>query len=382
MNQRGQEETNGELGDFCVKCHAPLALELGATTDGTDKEDVPQHLKGVTCAFCHRAEAVVENHNNGISLSDEDDLMRGGISSPLRTSAHRSTYSPLHDRLQPESASLCGSCHDVVSPAGVHLERTFVEWQDSDFSQPRLSQLTCGNCHMRGRDGPAVNQADAPIRRVHDHSMPGVDIAITDFPEREEQLAAVQAALDSTLIASLCVRPDSGLIAIEVTLENAGAGHLFPSGSAQDRRVWVEVIAFLEGEQVFSSGVVADDEPVAELADPFLWLLRDTMFDANGEEVHMFWEAASYESNVLPSTVTLDPTDPLFIHWVTRTYPIVGLPPDRVTMRVRMRPMGLEVLGSLVDSGHLDPAHLASFPTYDLASTVIEWQGQLTECAP
>ena len=29
MNERGQRETNGQLGDFCVKCHAPMALRRG-----------------------------------------------------------------------------------------------------------------------------------------------------------------------------------------------------------------------------------------------------------------------------------------------------------------------------------------------------------------
>src|SRR5262245_36528104 len=33
MNARGQRETDGELGDFCVQCHAPMALREGATTD-------------------------------------------------------------------------------------------------------------------------------------------------------------------------------------------------------------------------------------------------------------------------------------------------------------------------------------------------------------
>jgi len=32
MNRRGQAETHGELGTFCVGCHAPLALREGATT--------------------------------------------------------------------------------------------------------------------------------------------------------------------------------------------------------------------------------------------------------------------------------------------------------------------------------------------------------------
>ena len=58
MNARGQEETNGELGDFCVQCHAPMAVRTGATTDGLNLADVPQSLKGVTCYFCHSAESV------------------------------------------------------------------------------------------------------------------------------------------------------------------------------------------------------------------------------------------------------------------------------------------------------------------------------------
>ena len=39
MNQRGQRETNGELGDFCVKCHAPMAVLDKQTTDGLNLDD-------------------------------------------------------------------------------------------------------------------------------------------------------------------------------------------------------------------------------------------------------------------------------------------------------------------------------------------------------
>ena len=34
MNRRGQEETSGALGSFCVNCHAPMAVREGATVDG------------------------------------------------------------------------------------------------------------------------------------------------------------------------------------------------------------------------------------------------------------------------------------------------------------------------------------------------------------
>ena len=58
LNALGQAETNGELGDFCVQCHAPLAVELGLTTDGLELDEVPEHLRGIGCTFCHQVDAV------------------------------------------------------------------------------------------------------------------------------------------------------------------------------------------------------------------------------------------------------------------------------------------------------------------------------------
>ena len=78
MNRRGQEETDGELGDFCVQCHAPMALREGATFDGLNLPDVPQSLKGVTCYFCHSVDGVQGTHNNPLTLAD-DEVLRGAV---------------------------------------------------------------------------------------------------------------------------------------------------------------------------------------------------------------------------------------------------------------------------------------------------------------
>ena len=132
MNTRGQEETNGELGDLCVNCHAPMAVREGATANGLDLDSVPQHLQGITCYFCHNVDRVDGTHNNPLVLAD-DVTMRGGIHDPVPTDAHDAAYSPLLDSDQREpSSSLCGACHDIVMPKAlsgaaedVHLERTF-----------------------------------------------------------------------------------------------------------------------------------------------------------------------------------------------------------------------------------------------------------------
>mgnify|MGYP002039743766 CR=1 FL=1 len=134
MNARGQRETNGELGDFCVQCHAPMALRTGATTDGLNLPSLPQHLKGVTCYFCHTVKKVEDVHNNPLVLAD-DGIMRGGIKDPVENPAHKGMHSDFLDRTNRKSAYMCGSCHDVVTPSGLHLERTFAEWTSS-FDAP------------------------------------------------------------------------------------------------------------------------------------------------------------------------------------------------------------------------------------------------------
>jgi hypothetical protein len=366
MNARGQRETGGALGDFCVRCHAPMAVLTGATTDGLNLASLPQHLKGVTCYFCHTVDSVDGAHNNPLRLAD-DDVMRAAIADPVESSAHHSGYSALLDRDSPASAAMCGSCHDIVTPKGVHLERTFSEWQNTQFGNGAVPLLSCSNCHMPGYQAPAADAPGVKVREVHHHSWPAVDVALTPFAEMEAQLALVEDELDSALVAQLCVSPPLASTDIEVVLENAFAGHSFPSGAAQDRRAWVELLAYVGDSVIFESGVALEGEPVAELDDPALWLLRDRIFDEQGDEVHMFWEAASYQSELLPQA-----TAPGAPHTVSRVYSVeLGSgTPDRVTLRVLLRPMGLEVLQSLVASGDLES--MPAIPTFVLVDT-IEW---------
>src|SRR5258705_940239 len=121
MNARGQRETDGGLGTFCVNCHAPMAVRTGATRDGLNLAELPAHLRGVTCFYCHSVDAVQGTHDNPLHLAD-DLVMRGGIADPFATSAHKAAYSPLHDRQRPESSTLCGSCHDIVNGNGTQIE--------------------------------------------------------------------------------------------------------------------------------------------------------------------------------------------------------------------------------------------------------------------
>jgi hypothetical protein len=372
MNKRGQRETNGALGDFCVKCHAPMAVRDGLTKDGLNLDQVPAKFKGVTCYFCHSIEGVEGTHNAAVRTSG-DLVMRGPFADPVANTAHRSTYSPLHDRDKLESSDTCGGCHDIVNGHGAALERTFVEWKESVFAKAP-GGATCSQCHMAQSANlePVAQAPNVRARRRHAHSFAAVDTALTPFPEADAQKKEIQALLDTTLQSALCVSPVAGQI--RVMLDNVAAGHGFPSGATQDRRAWVELVAYSGGQIVYQTG--ATDTPVSKNPDPDMWLMRECMFDDKGSEVHMFWEGVTLESNALPGQATFDTTDPRFyqthlVQRFPRTGRITGAI-DRVTMRVRVQPVGLDVLDNLVASGDLDPSVKGAMPIFDVGAP-LEW---------
>jgi hypothetical protein len=83
MNARGQQDTGGALGNFCVNCHAPMAVREGAITDGgANLSEVPSHLQGVTCYFCHNVERVDGTHNNPLVLAGSLNPSRIGRTIP------------------------------------------------------------------------------------------------------------------------------------------------------------------------------------------------------------------------------------------------------------------------------------------------------------
>jgi hypothetical protein len=376
MNARGQRETNGALGTFCVKCHAPMAVLAGKTTDGLNLAELDAAYKNVTCYFCHSVDAVDAAHpfNGAVTLAS-DGIMRGEYPNPVPNAFHASKYSPYQDAKNAENAVMCGTCHDIVSPEGGHIERTFAEWRASAFSSGSSGVTTCAasGCHMVEEflPRPLANIAGLPLRIYHDHDFPAVDQALTPFPNTAQTLAeqiAVAVKLANSMQGALCVTAAGG---IRVILDTVGLGHDFPSGASQDRRLWTEVIAYdVTDAVIYQSGVVPDGtSPVDVKNDPDMWLLRDCMFDAQGGQVDMFWNGATTDGNELPPLTTFDSTQTAFYqpHKV-RSFPrggIVGSGAqaiDHVTLRVRLQPIGLDVLNDLVSTKDLDPGLVAAVP--------------------
>jgi hypothetical protein len=394
MNRRGQRETGGALGTFCVKCHAPMAVELGLTTGADfDPAKLPAAARGVTCYFCHNIASVQDTHNNGLVLA-HDQTMRGGLPGPVSSPAHHATYDRLMDSTV-NNSEICGSCHDVVTPRGIQLERTYEEWLTTFFAMPDAQHhLSCGACHMPSSDGVIAEAPGLSVKShtggFHEHLWPAIDQALTPLPGGDllatgikRDLAPAVAIIGPTPFASnvqyggICLDPLNGGT-LSVRMDSIGTAHGWPTGAAQDRRAWLEVVAYDAGNRVvFHSGTLADGTPLPDgmdpeqLADPNLFGMWDRAFKDDGSPAHMFWDIAQLDSGqLLRPPVTLDKNSKLFDHSTTRMFLVPGLVGsiDHITARIRIRPLSYGLLADLVGSGDLAAGAVTSLPTLDVGT--------------
>jgi nitrate/TMAO reductase-like tetraheme cytochrome c subunit len=400
MNNRGQRETQGKLGTFCISCHAPMAVALGLSNgENFDPAALPPAAKGVTCYFCHNIEDVTGIHNNPLKLA-MDQTMRGGLEGPKGNPAHHSKYDQLMDSDKNES-EICGACHDINVPeeingvpGGVDVERTFKEWQSSIFATDKrpIIHLTCGQCHMFSKDG-LVADFDGVVNRpngLHEHTWPGIDQALTPFPEMEEQARQIDRDLKNAVavtgptglggqpgVGGICVNADNGG-QITVRVDSINVGHAFPSGAAQDRRAWVQVIAYDAANNVlFESGRVPNGVDPEQIGDPNLFGMWDQVFKKDNTPAHFFWEIARTDPAwLLKPPVTLDPLDPRADHSRTQRYPIVGMQNlvERVETRMFIRALPYEVIDDLIASGDLAPEIRDRLNTLEIARGHRVWK--------
>lgn len=231
------------VGDYCLRCHTPsgwLAGRVHKTGDPkapfidgqngcslsgslVEADGFENDFAGITCHFCHRAEAqgplgqatIIGNGNLWIDDSAECLTDEGSYFGPCRKGPHAySNTSPVppppHGWKQDPflgTSHFCGTCHDVSTPdtsegplrtlilddgtdTGIPfpIERTFSEWLASDFGAPLFRDgfgssaperpalprgQTCQHCHMRkSQDEEARACAfEAPGSRTNDMSV-------------------------------------------------------------------------------------------------------------------------------------------------------------------------------------------------------------------
>jgi hypothetical protein len=226
----------------------------------------------------------------------------GRISDPVPTVAHENGFDPSFGR-----SEKCRDCHDLIVN-NVPVEITFTEWQNSPYG---AMGLECQDCHMQTYTGRAA--VGGPIRdNLHRHDFIGVDVAITDFPNKAQQRAAVDVLLKNaasmTVMAPSTVNlGDSIRVAVQVT--NDRTGHNLPTSVYFNRQMWIEVIVWNGVDTIYQSGhldangdLMDKNSVLNPNGDKDLTLFGGTLYK-NGVETNVF-ELDSLVNNSLPPFVS------------------------------------------------------------------------------
>lgn len=222
----------------CVGCHSPSAYmalgdELMDTAPprpaGTENAwnmlpgNKTEADRGDFCDFCHTISAVGEppvnfNYTSAATAAVDPKrgprlLMGGGGMAP-----HGTIYSPLHD-----DPKICGTCHDEIDPFGQMVKGTYTEWLNSSYN----SNTRCQDCHQRDGHGGMVGKGG--MQRYSMNFKGG-------FSPWVEGVA--------TLGINMPTNASPGqTIDFTIRVTNGKAGHEFPSGSEEERQLWLHVTA-------------------------------------------------------------------------------------------------------------------------------------------
>ncbi|MHB9115395.1 MAG: multiheme c-type cytochrome [Thermoleophilia bacterium] len=290
------EQTDGLVGAFCLRCHSPIGHMLGETsppggaTDGSALSDIAK--TGVTCDFCHTVSRKGEGWPGNASFESDPGLTKRGPYDDSVSPAHDTAYSELHT-----SSDFCGSCHDVNHPLnGLALEATYTEWKESGWADLGVQ---CQDCHMTAGAGPTepapgVAAVFGPERdRVYEMTFAGANAVFGNREAAEEQLQGA-AELELTLegVGEQGVKPGEPVTAI-VRVKNVGAGHYLPTGLTDTRRMWLEV-----------SAVAGPGEPVEVGRVDYHTVFADA--EGNHDHVPVWFAESVHSDNRIPPLATVD----------------------------------------------------------------------------
>lgn len=330
------------IGDFCLRCHTPGAWLAGrseppgGSVDGCSLEgnldEANNDFDGVSCHLCHRmmvnedpppGQEEVYFENASFWIDDEDCTTPG--SGPCRRGPydypggvgeppHQWEFSEYH-----VDSDMCGNCHNITSPLltlidenGVDtglafpIERTFKEWQQSDFAKSDgkgESLQSCQACHMPdATEDPVFACVFQENNRTGDmgtHQFAGGNAWVPQVLKGEYPALGRDDAFDATtswaldmlqnrsaeveITAPADVAPGETL-GISVRVTNL-AGHKLPTGYTEGRRMWLNIQARdAEGTIIWESGaydaatgdLTLDNQVKVYEAKPGIWNANGT----------------------------------------------------------------------------------------------------------
>ena len=219
------EKVSGVKGG-CIACHGPLAF-LSGDIPPRPAEAGTRANEGVSCEICHNITGSTEKEPFNFSFIIEPDKVKQGPRADAKSPSHGVKYSEFT-----RSPELCATCHDEQSPYGAWVKETYREWKAGPYAN---KGTRCQDCHMYHSPGKAAFGGKKRADLAH-HSFHG-----SHFPSK------LAGAVDLALYTKKTDISPGSTLKLRAELFNGKAGHHIPSGSTEERMLWLEVQAIDAG---------------------------------------------------------------------------------------------------------------------------------------
>ena len=214
--------TNGTNGDFCIRCHTPVGMNLGEPEFMSNMDRHPTSREGITCIVCHRINNPYGKVSGRLAIEEGDifDTVYGSRGDDIlqevvqpgsdfsvnteRGKSGRNIHTDAEEFDQITTSAFCGTCHDVNLVNGFRLEEAFSEYKTTPAAKRGES---CQDCHMGLEPGKVSGYAMGPAavvggkptreRKRTNHMFAGPDYSIIHkgiFPhnDRAAQMASIR----------------------------------------------------------------------------------------------------------------------------------------------------------------------------------------------
>jgi len=205
----------------CNGCHAPLSF-LAGDVPPPRPEEGSRANESVSCDICHTVTGFEGDTPHNFNW----------VSSPGRgkQGPKEGLVSPHHDTARNDfltTADFCGTCHNEMSPYGVWVKSTHLEWQAGPYHE---QGVPCQDCHMPRGMSQAAQMVDPAM--VAQHLFHGA-----------HDPGKLNGAIEMRMNPLEREVSWDGTATIHVQLFNGKCGHKVPSGSVEDRIMWLHVTA-------------------------------------------------------------------------------------------------------------------------------------------
>jgi hypothetical protein len=180
MHAKIMKLTNGTNGDFCIRCHTPVGMNLKEPEFMSNMDRHPTSREGVTCIVCHRLKNPFGKVSGRLAIVEGDlfepvfgpsgnkELKRVIESGEYnvnteRGKAGRAIHTDVKVLDQMSTSGFCATCHDVNLVNGFRLEEAFSDFKTSPAAKNGIS---CQDCHMGKTPGKAEGYDKAPAAIV------------------------------------------------------------------------------------------------------------------------------------------------------------------------------------------------------------------------